>query len=96
MLSTISVLRVPGNFSRQSRNCTCNKKYSACDAAKFVSAFGFATYSTLLADLLQLREFMNDQIKNGAGYVFNPNRCLPVKFHGHMRTYIRVCGRVCC
>ena len=39
---------------------------------------------SLLAELPQPREFINDQIKNGAEYVFNPNRCLPVNFYRYL------------
>ena len=44
---------VPGNFTRPSRNCTCNKKYSAC-GSQVCFSFGPTTYSVYLLNCLSL------------------------------------------
>lgn len=51
VLSTTSVFPVPGNFTRPSRNCTCNKKYSAC-GSQVCFSFGPTTYSVYLLNCL--------------------------------------------
>ena len=53
VLSTTSVFPVPGNFTRPSRNCTCNKKYSAC-GSQVCFSFGPTTYSVYLLNCLSL------------------------------------------
>ena len=79
----LSVFPVPGNFTRPSRNCTCNKKYSAC-GSQVCFSFGPTTYSVYLLNCLSLGSSSMTKSKMA------PNMCstrtvgLPVNFYRYL------------